>query len=117
MITFILFAVGILLGSTGALLMKRGAMDLPPFALNIDYGMAFATNAYILAGFALYFIPAIIWTYLLSKLPVSVVQPVLSLTYVLTPLMAMLFLSEQVPGMRWLGIVVIIAGVTIVSLS
>lgn len=117
MLTISLFAIGILLGSTGALLMKRGAMDLPPFAMSVDYAWAFGTNRYILAGFALYFVPAIIWTYLLSKLPVSVVQPILSLTYVLTPLMAMVFLSEPVPGLRWLGIAVIVAGVTIVSIS
>lgn len=117
MITVLLFVIGILLGSTGAILMKRGAMDLPPFAFNLDYAWAFGSNRYILAGFALYFIPALIWTYLLAKLPVSVVQPILSLTYVLTPLMAMIFLSEPVPGLRWLGILVIIAGVTIVSMS
>lgn len=117
MTTIILFVVGILLGSTGALLMKRGAMDLPPFAVTFDYAWAFGSNRYIIAGFALYLIPALIWTYLLSKLPVSVVQPVLSLTYVLTPLLAMIFLSEPVPGLRWVGILVIVVGVSIVSVS
>ena len=117
MVSVLLFAFGILLGSTGAMFMKRGAMDLPAFSVTSDYIIAFATNTYILAGFTLYFIPALIWTYLLSKLPVSIVQPVLALTYVVTPIMAMYFLSEPVPSLRWVGILVIIAGVVIVSLS
>jgi len=117
MITFSLFFTGILLGSTGALLMKRGAIALPPFSVSTDYIWAFVSNPFILAGFALYFIPAIIWTYLLAKLPISIVQPVLALTYVVTPILAMFFLSEPVPFLRWAGICVIIAGVVIVSIS
>ena len=115
--TILLFATGIGLGSAGAILMKKGAVLLPEFSVSSQYALAYATNLYIVTSFVLYFIPALIWTYLLTKYPVSVVQPILSLTYVLTPILAMIFLSESVPVLRWIGIATIILGVYLVSQS
>jgi len=115
--TVLLFAIGILMGSIGAICMKRGANDLPDFEVTLAYAYTFIGNPYIMSGFLLYAIPAVIWAYLLSLYPVSFVQPILSMTYVLTPVLAMFFLSEPVPAIRWLGIAVIVLGVVLVSRS
>jgi drug/metabolite transporter (DMT)-like permease len=58
---------------------------------------------------------AVIWSYLLTKLDISFVQPILALTYVITPLLAIFFLREHVPALRWVGICIIILGVYIVA--
>jgi drug/metabolite transporter (DMT)-like permease len=65
----------------------------------------------------LYFLSAVIWSYLLTKLDISFVQPILALTYVATPVLAIIFLGEQVPLMRWVGISIIILGVFVVARS
>jgi len=113
--TVVLFIVGIMMGSVGALCMKVGALKLPDFSPTPGYAVAFVSSPYIMSGFFLYFVPAVIWTYLLAKLPVSIVQPILALTYVVTPVLALMFLGEPVPVLRWLGIAVIIIGVVIVA--
>ena len=117
MINIFLFAVGILLGSIGWILMKIWASKLPPFSFSIDYLISMFSNLYILVSFILYFIPALIWTYLLTKYDISFVQPMLSLTYVVTPLLAMFIIDEKVSVLRWLWIVIIIIWVFIVSKS
>lgn len=120
MITALLFLFGILMGASGGILMKVGAgqlghPEIHSFGQLLSYLFHLFTNLPSLAGVALYFFSAIVWAYLLTKLSISLVQPILALTYVVTPILAIVLLHEHVPGMRWLGILVIIAGVFIVA--
>lgn len=120
MITIILFALSILFGSVGALLMKIGAGQIGDMQLGsihavvIFFSKVF-TNFTVLGGMGLYFLSAAMWLYLLTKLDVSFVQPILALTYVVTPILAIIFLDEGVSIARWIGIVVIIIGVFMVA--
>ena len=113
--TFILFCVGIWLGSIWSILMRFWAKELPAFSLTFDYFFTMFTNPWILASYFLYFIPAMLWTYLLTKYPVSFVQPILALTYGITPVLGMLILKEWVPTLRWIWIVIIVLWVFVVS--
>lgn len=120
MIIGILFAMSILFGAVGALLMKVGAGQIG--AVQLDSAQAILgfvgkmfTSPTVLGGMAMYFLSAAIWLYLLTKLEVSVVQPILALTYVVTPILAIFFIHEKVPLARWLGILVIIIGVYLVA--
>src|SRR5271165_3903344 len=54
---------------------------------------------------------------LLSWADLSYVLPVTAIGYVLVALMGRIFLAEQIPLKRWLGIVLIVAGVALVSLG
>jgi len=108
------------MGAFGGILMKIGAgqighqeiHSLPQLA---SYLFQLFTNIPSLAGVLLYFFSSVVWAYLLTKLSISLVQPILALTYVVTPILAIILLHEGVPGMRWLGILVIISGVFIVA--
>ena len=116
----IMFAIGILSGSLGAFLMKIGAShmgdaQLGSFSQAVSYVLRLLTNPLSLGGMGLYFFSAVVWSYLLIKLDISFVQPILALTYILTPLLAMFFLSERVSTMRWVGIAIIIVGVFVVA--
>lgn len=115
MINFFLFVLGISLWSTWAVLMKHWAMMLPKFELSLTYFLNIFLNKYIAMSFILYFIPALIWLYLLTKYPVSFVQPILALTYVITPILAFLFLWENIPMLRVVWIIIIILWVYLVS--
>lgn len=116
----IVFLFGITMGSVGGILMKIGArqighVEIHSFIQLFDYLFKLFTNPSSLGGVVLYFLSAVTWSYLLTKLEISFVQPILALTYVLTPILAILFLGEHVPPMRWIGILVIICGVALVA--
>lgn len=110
-----LLAVGIVMSALGGLLLKIGAQGI-----RYDGGLGMtirqlALNWVLAAGVAMYIIPVLIWIYLLKEVQLSFLQPLFSLSYVLTPTLALLFLGETVSAYRWLGIGVIILGVAIVA--
>ncbi len=110
----------ILFGAVGALLMKVGAGQMGVVHLDslqaiFSYVGKIFTNVTVLAGMSMYFLSAAMWLYLLTKLDISVVQPILALTYVVTPILAIFFIGESVPPARWIGIIVIILGVFMVA--
>jgi len=55
--------------------------------------------------------------YLLAQHDVSLIWPLTSLGFVLTALSAKFILHERVDGLRWAGIMLIVAGATLVSWS
>ena len=59
----------------------------------------------------------IIWSTVLSKIDLSVAVPVASFSYILVPLVSIIFLHEKVTALRWAGIVFILMGIILVSLS
>lgn len=120
MVIVIFFAMSILFGAFGALLMKVGAGQMGEIQLNtlsaiVGFVFKMFTNLTVLGGMSMYFLSAALWLYLLTKLDISVVQPILALTYVATPILAILFINESVPPARWLGIITIICGVFLVA--
>lgn len=107
---------------SGVLMSAAGGFFLKVGALQIDYNEGLANvfrqvafNWSIIFGIAMYFIPVMVWIYLLKKIELSFLQPLFSLTYVVTPILATLFLNENVTFARWLGIIVIILGVIVVA--
>jgi hypothetical protein len=76
------FLLGILAGSIGALLIKMGSSSIGPVELKtltefFGFLVKIFGNFTIVAGMGLYFFSAIAWTYLLTKLEISFVQPIL----------------------------------------
>ena len=116
----LIFALGIGMGSIGGIMMKVGARQLGHVEINSFVGLLhflfrLFTNVPSLIGICLYFGSAVAWSFLLTKLEISFVQPILALTYVVTPILAFFLLRESIPVARWAGIAVIIAGVVIVA--
>ncbi len=117
----ILLLVAVLLGVLGQLLLKMGMIQVGTLEFEgglaglIRVGIRVFSNLKVLGGFASYGISSLFWIIVLSKIDLSLAYPMLALNYVLVPLTAWLFLSEQVPPTRWLGIGVVIIGVIIIS--
>jgi undecaprenyl phosphate-alpha-L-ara4N flippase subunit ArnE len=59
----------------------------------------------------------IIWSTILSRIDLSAAVPIASFSYILVPLVSIVFLHEKISNLRWLGIFFIILGVIFVSLS
>jgi multidrug transporter EmrE-like cation transporter len=118
-----LILVAVLLGVLGQLLLKMGMTQVGSLESNgglaglIQVGMQVFSNLKVLGGFAAYGLSSLFWIVVLSKIDLSLAYPMLALNYVLVPLTAWLFLNEQVPPLRWLGIGVVIVGVVVISRS
>ena len=74
------------------------------------------TNGYVLGGFVLYGLGAVIWLGVLSKWEVSKAYPMVGLGFVFTVLVG-LMLGEQVSAVRAAGVALICAGVFVVARS
>jgi drug/metabolite transporter (DMT)-like permease len=75
------------------------------------------TQPYILYGVFFEFLFFLGLLYLMSNSDVSFLWPLTSLSFVITTLAAKLFLHEQVNGLRWAGIILIVGGAALVSWS
>jgi len=74
------------------------------------------TNKYVLGGFVLYGLGAVIWLGVLSKWDVSKAYPLVGLGFVFTVLVG-LMVGEQVSALRAAGVALICAGVFVVARS
>jgi drug/metabolite transporter (DMT)-like permease len=73
--------------------------------------LSILTNKLIILGFGLYLISTVFWFGAMSKLDISLLSPLGSLVFVLTAILALVFLGEKISAMRWMGIGVIIIGI------
>ncbi len=74
-------------------------------------------NPWLWLGFASVLLIFIIWSTVLSKIDLSVAVPVASFSYIFVPLASLIWLHEKIPLIRWIGIILILIGVILVSKS
>ena len=98
--------VSTMLGAIGQIFFKIGVTG--GFAVLVEY---------VAAGFAAYIISTAIYFYVLSRTHLSWAYSFGGLSYIFASVLAFLFLSEQVPGIRWLGIGIIAVGTALIGLS
>ena len=115
-----LFA-GVLLNAGAQLLLKGGTNRLGVITLSGDNWAPtlwrMATEGYFVAGIACYVVSVFVWILGLSRVPVSIAYPMLSLGYVVNAIAAHYLFGEAVTAQRWLGIGFIVAGVWLVARS
>ena len=107
--------------ATGQTVIKRGmhtAVDISvrSFASILGFIGFCVTNKKILSGLALNTISLAIWLIILSFADLSMAYPFDSLQYIVIAFFAQFFLKEEVRGLRWAGIALIVVGVTVVGL-
>ena len=107
----------VILGAFGTLFLKIGAV-------NVVYSSGLRAllrssifNLPLVIGMLMQIIPLVSWVVLLKYMPMTKLQPMIALTYVITPLLAVMFLGEEVSVFRALGIGLIVVGVALVSIS
>jgi multidrug transporter EmrE-like cation transporter len=119
--TFFFLLTGVFLNATAQLLLKAGTNAVGviyPSAGNwAGLGLKLATQMPILAGFACYVVSVAVWIIGLSRVDVTIAYPILSFGYIINAIGARYFLGEPVSVQRMLGIVIIIAGVALLTRS
>jgi len=113
-----LFA-GVVLNAGAQLLLKAGTNTLGVITLTRDNWSdmlwKMGTQGFFVAGVVCYMISLLVWIIGLSRVPVSVAYPMLSLGYVINAVAAYYLFGESVTISRWLGIGFIIVGVWLVA--
>ena len=120
-VAFALLMTGVLLNAGAQLLLKAGTNVLGVITLTRDNWWdtfwRMGTQGYFVAGVAFYMVSLVVWIMGLSRVPVSVAYPMLSLGYVINAVAAYYLFGEAVSATRWLGIGFIVVGVWLVARS
>jgi multidrug transporter EmrE-like cation transporter len=118
---FALLMTGVLLNAGAQLLLKAGTNELGVLTLSHDTWtdtlMRMATQGHFVLGAACYVLSLFVWILGLSRVPVSVAYPLLSVGYIINAIAAHYLFGEDVTTTRWLGIGFIVIGVWLVAKS
>jgi multidrug transporter EmrE-like cation transporter len=120
-ISFALVLIGVLLNAAAQLLLKAGTNAVGQFEFHLDnvlpVGMKLAFEPHILGGLTCYVISVVVWIMALSRVPVSVAYPMLSIGYIVNAIAAFYLFNEPLAGQKLLGIGFIVIGVWLVARS
>jgi multidrug transporter EmrE-like cation transporter len=112
---------GVLLNAGAQLLLKAGTNALGVITLTrenwIDMLFRMATQLPFALGALCYVLSLFVWILGLSRVPVSVAYPLLSVGYIINAIAAHYLFGEAVTMTRWLGIGFIVVGVWLVARS
>ncbi|MBT9315918.1 small multidrug resistance protein [Leptothoe spongobia TAU-MAC 1115] len=104
-ILMLLVLMSVTLNTTGQSLLKLGAGQNP-------------LNLYLFSGLVAYGISTIFYVAILGKLNVSIVYPVvIGLTIISTTFAGVFLLKEQVSTLQWLGIGLMLSGISAIALG
>jgi multidrug transporter EmrE-like cation transporter len=114
-----LILLAVLLGAVGQVIMKMG-MKI--------YGQVSAASVWsqlvpilkvpqVFLGFVCYGVSAVLWIAVVSNVDLSLAYPMVSLAYVVVFLASWFFLGEHISALRIAGLVLIVAGVLVISRS
>ena len=120
-VSFSLVLAGVLLNAAAQLLLKAGTNRIGEFAFSLDnvvpVGLKVATSPFVLGGLACYAVSVVLWILALSRVPVSVAYPMLSIGYIVNAAAAWFLFGESLTAQKLVGIGFIIIGVWLVARS
>jgi len=99
-----------LLGALGSLLLKKGSVK---FELKV---LSIIKNWQVILGLFLYVLASIIFIWLLKTSKLSFLYPFTALSYVWVSFLSVKILKEKMNSWKWVGILLIIAGIVLITL-
>lgn len=100
-----------LLGAAGQVLMKLGANTLGASTSPVDMLL----TPPVFFGYALYGLMTLLFVFALRNEELSILYPIIALTYVWVAGLSALFFQEPLTVLRLAGVLVIVAGVTVLG--
>jgi multidrug transporter EmrE-like cation transporter len=98
------------LGAAAQMLMKIGLGHLSHPGLT-----GYATSPPLLAGYCLYGINTVLMIFALRDGELSILYPIIALTYVWVTILSVLFFHESLNFFKLLGVAVVVAGVAVLG--
>ncbi len=116
-----LLLAGVLLNAAAQLLLKAGTNAVGHFEFSahniVPIGLKLGLEPHILGGVACYGVSLVVWILGLSRVPVSIAYPMLSIGYLINALAAWQLFGESLTAQKLVGIAFIVAGVVLVTRS
>lgn len=114
--TILLLICAIILNATANILMKLGAQRMGGLSLNIEGLKNFLTNPIIWAGVTSFGLTLVLYTYVLSKMKLSVAYPLMtSLGFLIVVSFSVLYLKEAVHWPQVVGLLLVIGGLYLIA--
>jgi multidrug transporter EmrE-like cation transporter len=121
LVSFSLVLCGVLLNAAAQLLLKAGTNAIGRFDFALanlgPVGMQVAKSPYVLGGLACYGVSVVVWILALSRVPVSIAYPMLSIGYIVNAAAAWWLFGESITAQKLVGIGFIVVGVYLVARS
>jgi len=118
-VSFALIFTGVMLNAAAQILMKAGTNSVGYFEFSMEnilpIGWKLATEWHIVVALGCYALSVVIWILALSRVPVSIAFPMLSMAYIVNAVAAWYLLGEAFSMTKVVGMGVIILGVIIIS--
>ena len=118
-VSFALIFTGVMLNAAAQILMKAGTNSIGYFEFSMEnivpIGWKLATEWHIFVALCCYALSVVIWILALSRVPVSIAFPMLSMAYIVNAVAAWYLLGEAFSLTKVVGMGVIILGVIIIS--
>lgn len=119
--TVVFIAVSICAGVAGQLVLKRGMTVLGAQSLTstnvFDVALRMVLSPWVIGGLAIYVAGTFFWLMVLSRVDLSFAYPMTSLSYLLIVLSSWYFLGESISPLRIVGVLTIVAGVSLIAQS
>jgi uncharacterized membrane protein len=104
-------------GAIGQLLLKSGISQAHRSPSLLGIVKIMLTEPRVFFGLVLFALNTILYLRVLQEYPLSVVYPMIAISYVVTTLLAWLFLGEKIPPLRVIGLMTICLGVLLLAAS
>ena len=118
---FSLIILNDIVDSVAHFAMKKGLLSTGiesiTFGNILEFVSKGASSTALWCGILLLAANFIIWIIILYKVDLSIAMPVGSTCYIIVPIIAIIFLHEQMSLVRWLGVLCIIFGIHLVAQS
>lgn len=114
---FALILISTLCSVFGQLTLKSGMQRIARLQASSSVIVQIVTSPWVIVGLGIYGCGVLFWLMALSRLDVSFVYPFASLSYVGIIIGSHFLFKEHISRSRLIGILVIIAGVSVIGLS
>lgn len=115
--SFGILLIAILLGAVGQLALKLSLNAFKAIHGDELSGLGMLLQAMctpgMMVGLLCYVVSTLLYLRLMWDIPVSLLYPMVALNYVFVTLLAVVYLHEVVPPIRYLGLLLIIGGVVV----
>jgi drug/metabolite transporter (DMT)-like permease len=120
--TFIVIFLATLSAAVGEVLLsygmrRQGQIDLTKLSQWVNLILSVVRNPYVFTGVVFLGIFFFLYLAALSWADLSFVLPLTAMSYFFAALMAKFILKEDVSWIRWAGTIIIIIGITLISLG